>query len=217
LLKAEEALEPIDLLGTLSGTLGLAVAAAVVTTLAAFPAAWVLARNRSWPAVLVERTTYVAASLPGVVVALALVTLTIGFARPLYQTSGVLVACYTVLFLPRAMVAARAAVAQVPPQLGEAARALGDGPATAFLRVQLPLVLRGTLAGSALVFIAVTTELTATLLLAPTGTRTLATAFWDASASLDYAAAAPYAAAMVLLSAPMTYLLLHGRRGESAS
>jgi iron(III) transport system permease protein len=75
-------------------------------------------------------------------------------------------------------------------------------------------MLRGTLAGSALVFIAVTTELTATLLLAPTGTRTLATAFWDASAALDYAAAAPYAAALVALSAPMAYLLLRGNHEE---
>ena len=46
------------------------------------------------------------------------------------------------------------------------------------------------------------------------GTQTLATAFWDASASLDYAAAAPYAAALVVLSAPLTYLLLHGKNEE---
>jgi iron(III) transport system permease protein len=62
----------------------------------------------------------------------------------------------------------------------------------------------------------VTTELTATLILAPTGTRTLATAFWDASASLDYAAAAPYAAALVVMSAPLTWLLLRGGSEESA-
>ena len=75
-------------------------------------------------------------------------------------------------------------------------------------------MLRGTLAGTALVFIAVTTELTATLLLAPTGTSTLATAFWQASASLDYAAAAPFAAALVVLSAPLTWLLLRGGHEE---
>jgi iron(III) transport system permease protein len=119
-----------------------------------------------------------------------------------------------ILFIPRAMVATRAAIAAVPPELGDAARTLGDSPIRAFLRVQLPLMLRGTMAGFALVFIAVTTELTATLLLARTGTRTLATGFWDASASLDYASAAPYAAALVVLSAPLTYLLLHGKNEE---
>jgi iron(III) transport system permease protein len=64
----------------------------------------------------------------------------------------------------------------------------------------------------AFVFLAASTELTATLLLAPTGTVTLATQFWSPSDSLDYAAAAPYAATMIVFAAPLTYLLLHQSR-----
>ncbi len=214
LLGADRTLAPATLVPALVTTLRLALVAALITTVATLPAAWLLARRRSWLAVLVERVTYVAASLPGVVVALALITITLDVAEPLYQTTAVLVAAYVVLFIPRAMISTRAAVAQAPPELAEAARALGDRPAVAFLRVQLPLTLRGTMAGFALVFIAVSTELTATLLLAPTGTTTLATAFWDASAVLDYAAAAPYAMALVLLSAPLTYLLLRNKNEE---
>lgn len=208
LTRPEEALEPTVLWPALWSTVRLALVAALVTTLATLPAAWLLARRRTWFGVLVERVSYLASSVPGVVVALALITLSITWARSLYQTSAVLVLAYVVLFIPRAMVSTRAAVAAVPPELSDAARSLGDGPLRTFVRVQLPLMLRGTLAGSALVAIAVSTELTATLLLAPTGTRTLSTAFWEASASLDYAAAAPYAAALVLLSAPLTWLLL---------
>ena len=53
-----------------------------------------------------------------------------------------------------------------------------------------------------------------TWLLAPTGTTTLATAFWSASSALEYGAAAPYAVVMVLLSAPATVLLSRdARRG----
>jgi iron(III) transport system permease protein len=215
LLRSDEAMEPTSLGSALTATLVLALAAAVVTTLATLPAAWLVARSRSWAAAVLERVTYLAASLPGVVVALALITVTITFVRPLYQTTIVLVLAYVILFIPRAMIATRAAIAAVPPELNEAARALGDRAARAFWRVQVPLMLRGTLAGSALVFIAVATELTATLLLAPTGTRTLATAFWDASAALDYAAAAPYAAALVVLSAPLTYLLLRSAPEET--
>jgi iron(III) transport system permease protein len=214
LFSAGESVDPGNLLPTLWGTLRLALLAAAVTTVAAAPVAWLLARSRTWLAVLVERTTYVASSLPGVVIALALITVTIDLAPSLYQTSAVLVAAYVILFIPQAMVSTRAAIAQAPPELAEAARSLGDRPASAFLRVQLPLTLRGTMAGFALVFIAVTTLLTATLLLAPTGTQTLATAFWDASTVLDYAAAAPYAAALVLLSAPLTHLLLHSTNEE---
>ena len=52
-------------------------------------------------------------------------------------------------------------------------------------------------------------ERTATQRHAPNGTRTLAREFWSLSGELDYAAAAPYALAMVVLSLPLTALLLH--------
>ena len=56
-------------------------------------------------------------------------------------------------------------------------------------------------------FVAVATELTATLILAPTGTRTLAMGFWALSSELNYAAVAPYALVMVVLAAPVTMVL----------
>ena len=75
------------------------------------------------------------------------------------------------------------------------------------LRVTLPRILPGLGAAAALVFLATITELTATLLLAPIGTQTLATQFWAKASSLSYGAAAPYAALMVAISALPTYLL----------
>ncbi|MCW4602444.1 ABC transporter permease subunit [Janibacter hoylei] len=94
------------------------------------------------------------------------------------------------------------------PELSDAARSLGCSPLGAFRRVVLPLILPSALTGAALVAIAAATELTATLLLSPTGTSTLATAFWAASDEFDYAGAAPFAAMMILLSAPLTVLML---------
>jgi len=49
-------------------------------------------------------------------------------------------------------------------------------------------------------------------LLAPIGTTTLATRFWSLTGSIDYVAAAPYAAMMILISTPVTYLLLQKSR-----
>ena len=65
----------------------------------------------------------------------------------------------------------------------------------------------GVAAGMALVALGITNELTATLMLAPNGTRTLATQFWSLTSEIDYVAAAPYALMMVLLSLPLTFLL----------
>ena len=107
-----------------------------------------------------------------------------------------------------AMVSLRAGIEQAPPELDEAAKALGSSPLRLFGRVTLPLIAPALAAGAALVFMAVVTELTATLLLAPTGTRTLATQFWSFSAAIDYEAAAPYALLMIVLSIPVSWFLL---------
>jgi iron(III) transport system permease protein len=105
------------------------------------------------------------------------------------------------------MVALRAGLAASPPELAEASRSLGVGGAPTLVRVVLPLVAPSVLTGLVLVALAVGTELTATLLLAPTGTDTLALAFWREASELDYAAAAPYAAVMIAMSVPLTLLL----------
>jgi iron(III) transport system permease protein len=199
---------PLDTLAsTLSTSLGLGVVAAVLTTLLAVPVAWLSVRHHGRFATVLERSTYFASALPGIVVALALVTITIHFAQPFYQTAPVLVLAYAILFVPLAMVNVRAAFEQAPPLYDEVANGLGVGAASRFIRVTLPLIGRGLGAGMALVFLSVVTELTATLLLAPIGTDTLATKFWSYSSSLSYGAAAPYAALMVLISLPATYLL----------
>jgi len=200
-----------DLARTTATSLGLGVAGAIVAMALAFPIAWLCVRRRGRLTILMERATYFGNAVPGIVVALALVTVGIRFAQPVYQTLVLLVLAYAIMFLPRAMVSIRAALDQAPPVFDEVARALGAGPLETLRRVTLPLVAPGLGAGSALVFLAVVTELTATLLLAPIGTRTLATQFWSNSSSIAYGAAAPYAALMVILSAPVTVLLTRDR------
>jgi iron(III) transport system permease protein len=72
----------------------------------------------------------------------------------------------------------------------------------------LPLIAPGLAAAVSIVFLSSVTELTATLVLRPTGTETLATRFWTYSTGLAYGAAAPYAALMIAISAVPTYLLV---------
>jgi iron(III) transport system permease protein len=196
-----------DLVRALGQSIGLASAAAILTTILAFPVAWVAVRSRGVLARAVEGANYVTSALPGIVTALALVTATIQFARPLYQSLALIVFAYVLLFMPRALVNVRAGLAQVPPSLEEASRSLGSSPTTTFFRVTVRLTAPAAAAGASLVFVAVATELTATLLLAPTGTRTLSMWFWSFSSELDYAAAAPYALTLVVLAIPVTMLL----------
>lgn len=151
-------------------------------------------------------------ALPGIVAALALVTIAVRFARPLYQTVITVLLAYVIMFLPRALISLRADVAQAPVELEEAARSLGRSPAQALWGITLRLAAPGAAAGAAMAFLGIVNELTATLLLAPNGTETLATSFWAFSGELDYAAAAPYAAVMIALSLPLTWLLYRQSR-----
>jgi iron(III) transport system permease protein len=196
-----------SLVSAAATSLGLALAAAVLTTLLALPLAFVSIRRPGRLATLLERSAYLAYALPGITIALALIIVSIKYVRPLYQTTPLLVLAYALLSMPLALVATRAALAQAPVQLEHVARSLGHRPTKTFVRVTLPLIMPGLGAAAALVFLATMTELTATLLLAPIGTTTLATAFWANTRGLDYAQAAPYALCLIALSAPPAYFL----------
>ncbi|HEX3873996.1 MAG TPA: ABC transporter permease subunit, partial [Solirubrobacteraceae bacterium] len=74
-------------------------------------------------------------------------------------------------------------------------------------RVTIPLVAPGLAAGFCLVFLSAVTELTATLVLIPTGAQTLSTEFWAFQTNLSYSQAAPYAGLMILIAAVPSYVL----------
>jgi iron(III) transport system permease protein len=196
-----------DLAGAAATTVGLAVAGGLLATVASLPVAWLAVRHRGVLATLMERAVYPANALPGIVVALALVTIGIRAVPWLYQTVPLLLIGYAILFLPRAVVGVRSTLELAPPVLDDVATSLGCGRVAAARRVTLPLVLPGLAASMALVSLAVSTELTATLLLAPIGTSTLATEFWSRASAVAYGAAAPYALALILLSVPAVWLL----------
>src|SRR4029453_8851893 len=188
-------------------TLGYGLAGAVVTTVVAFPMAYLAVRHPSGFSKALELSNYVTSSLAGCVGGLAFVTVSIRAVPGIYQSAGVLLAAYVLLFIPRALVNIRSGLAQAPKELDEAAQALGKSPRVSFFKVTLPLTAPAAAGGAALVFLAIVNELTATLLLSPNGTPTLATEFWSKSSEIDYTGAAPYALLMIVLSAPMTYLL----------
>jgi iron(III) transport system permease protein len=203
-----------ELASAAAHTLALSGMGAALTVALALPVGVLAARHRGRLPRLLEQATYAGHALPGIVVALAVIFLTVRYARGIYQETPGLLLAYAVLFLPAAVGAVRASVAQSPPVLEEVARSLGRTPAGVLRGVTIPLAAPGIAAGAALVFLTCMKELPATILLRPTGTETLATEMWGHTAVNAYAAAAPYAAALVLLAALPTFLL--GRRFAAA-
>jgi iron(III) transport system permease protein len=181
-------------------SVGFGLLAAIVTVLLAFPLALLLVRYPGRIATMMERSVFLAQGVPGLVIALAIVSLAVRALQPLYQGLTLLIVAYAILFLPLALVSVRAALMQAQPRLEDTARSLGLDATRTFFRVMLPLAGPGFGAAAALVFISVVTELNATLLLAPLDTHTLATQVWSDTSTLAFAAAAPYAALLTAIS-----------------
>ncbi len=200
------------------GTAGLALATTALTVVLAFPAAWVLSRAtgsiRSVLTLLV-----VAPLLMSVVVRAYGWTLILG-ARGflgeslaavglprvglLHTGAGVLIAL-TEAFLPFMILALTASLDRSDRSLVDAARGLGASPASAFLRVTLPLALPGLVAGAGFVLVGCLSAYATPALLGGSATRTLVLEIYERiTIHFDWPAAA--AASLVLLAAATALL-----------
>ncbi|MFT0545888.1 ABC transporter permease [Allopusillimonas ginsengisoli] len=189
-----------DILPALRDTIVLSLSGAVLTSILAIPLVLLAVRHRGRLSAFAERLPYIVHGLPGVVVALALVFLSIRLVPAIYQSSLLLLCAYAILFLPLAQSSLRASVELVSPQIEHIARSLGRRPLQAFISVVLPNIAPGIGAALALMMLEIMRELTATLMLAPTGVSTLAVEVWSYTYDAEYAAAAPFAALLVLVS-----------------
>jgi iron(III) transport system permease protein len=182
--------------------------AAALATVLALPVAILAVRHTSRVARVVERSTYLVLALPGLVIALSLSYFSERYGDGIgYQSAPMLVVAYAIMFFPLALVGLRASVAQAPAGLEDIGRSLGQRRLAVFWRVTRPLVTPGLAAAFCLVFLSSVTELTATLILVPTGVQTLATQFWNYQQNLAYGQAAPFALVMIAIAAVPSYVL----------
>jgi len=201
-------LSGVSLVSAALTTAGYSAAAAAIATLMALPVALLVVRYPNRLRLLLARSTFLVLAMPGLVVALALTYFSEQHANSFgYQTAPLLIFAYALMFFPLALVGVRSSIAQAPLAIEEVASSLGVSRFGVFRRVTLPLVAPGLGAAFCLVFLSGVTELTATLILIPTGAQTLATQFWAYQQNLSYGQAAPFALMMIAISAVPAYVL----------
>lgn len=205
----------VSMLNAATHTALYGAAAAALATVAAIPVGLLATRHPSRSTSIMERSTYLVLAMPGVVIAFALYYFTERYASGFAGgTAALLVVAYAIMFFPLALVGVRASLARAPAGLEEIARSLGKGRCAATATTTLRLAAPGLAAAFCLVFLSAVTELTATLLLIPAGTQTLATQFWKYEQSLSYSQAAPFALVMIIVAAlPSVVLARRGRIG----
>ena len=134
--------------------------------------AWLLLRGRTRGRQWLDAIATMPLAVPGVVLAVGYLRVFHGWSvpglgAPLTSTWLILVIVYAMRRLPYTVRGAYAALQQLPVSLEEAAQNLGASRARAFLKVTLPLMGRGLLAGGLLAFVSSAVDLSSTILLVP--------------------------------------------------
>lgn len=185
-------------------SLGIAVASSIAVTIVstAFAiGAWVHAGR--WPTAL-RLILLSPLIVPPIIYAVGMVRLWSRFGL-LDSWIGVTIV-HAVLSMPLAVLAIGASLANLDPRLVQAARSLGARPPTVFIKVILPNIMPGVLAGAVLAFITSWDEITVTLFITSRRIVTLPRKIWTSIAdSVDPALAA---IAVVMLAATVLGLLI---------
>jgi iron(III) transport system permease protein len=204
-----------ELIRSFAGSIAVSAPAAVLATVLAVPLAYLSRRYASLFTHVLERAAYIGYATPALALALGWVVIVLRTAPWFYQTAMLLVLAYTVHFLAQAIGPVRAGLHVATPRMEEAARSLGMGPVATFRRVTFPILRPGLVAATTLVFLSCVKELPLTLILAPLDFETLALNMYSFTTEAMFAQAAPYALAIILLSAVLTSILFHRVRGEA--
>ena len=187
-------------------TVGLALGAAALTTLAAALLAYGARLAPSPPLRAAVRVAGLGYAVPGAVVAVGILLAMAWidraaldvFQRATGRETGLLLtgsvagllAAYMVRFLALGLQSVESGLARIAPALDEVARTLGARPGRILARIHFPLLRGALLSGALLVFVDVMNEMPATMLVRPFGLDTLAVEVWQRTAESQWHEAA---------------------------
>ncbi len=187
--------------------------------------AFLLIRSRVWGRNLLDAVATLPIAIPGVVLAVGYLRVFHGWdfpglGTPLTSTWIILVVAYTVRRLPYTVRASYAALQQVHVSLEESAQNLGANRLRTFIRVTLPLISGGLVAGGLIAFITSCVELSSTIMLVPrieSGPISYGIYIYMQSPLGRAAGAALGVVAIVLVSLGtyLTYRIFGGRTGSA--
>lgn len=193
----------------LTNSMVLSVSAALLLMLIALPLAWLLVRYASRPLRWLQNVIDIPYTLPGVVLAIAIILL---FSRPLpllnVSLSGTLMIifiAYLARFLTVCLKPVHNSMLQLDPAMEEAASLAGANFSRRLRHIVLPLLAPAAFAGALLVFLTAVNELTVSALLWSAGKETIGVVIFNLDESGNKVLAS---AVSVLVVALVTCVML---------
>ena len=150
-------------------SLFLAVSSATICSIIGTAVVVMVQKSRGIERKALEGISLLPEMLPSIVLVIGIMLFWNAIYRviPLYNTIGIMVLAYVVLYLPYSVQYVSSAFTQINGSLLEAGRTFGGSPSYVFLRITLPMISRGIFAGWMMIFIIAFRELVTASLIAP--------------------------------------------------
>lgn len=161
----------------LGNSLFLAVASATICAILGTVIVVVIRRCKSGFGKIIEAASLLPEMLPGIVLVIGIMLFwnQIYSWIPLYNTLGILVLAYVVLFLPYTVQYVTSAFSQISDSLMAAGQVFGGSPFYIFRKITFPLIIKGVATGWMMTFIIAFRELVTASLIAPPNTLVVST------------------------------------------
>lgn len=161
----------------LKNSLFLAVTSATICAILGTLIVVAVRKTKSGFGKVVEAIALLPEMLPGIVLVIGIMLFwnQIYHILPLYNTMGILILAYVVLFLPYTVQYVTSSFTQINENLNSAGRVFGGTPRYVLLHITLPLIRPGVVTGFMMTFIIAFRELVTASLIAPPNTLVVST------------------------------------------
>lgn len=156
-------------LGAIGNSILLAIASACICSVLGTVVVIAVRRGKGRLKKIVEGVSMLPEMLPAIVLVIGIMLFwnTIYDVLPLYNTMGIMVLAYVVLYLPYTVQYVTSSFTQINDNLIQAGRTFGGSPWYVFRRITLPMIAPGILTGWMMIFIIAFRELVTASLIAP--------------------------------------------------
>ena len=164
-------------LSAIRNSIFLAVSSATICSVIGTAVVLAVRKGRGPVKKVLEGVSLLPEMLPGIVLIIGIMLFwnAIYKVLPLYNTIGIMVLAYVVLYLPYTVQYVTSAFTQINDNLIQAGRIFGGTPSYVFRKVTFPMISKGIVAGWMIIFIIAFRELVTASLIAPPNTLVVST------------------------------------------
>lgn len=155
----------------------LAVSSATICSVLGTTIVVVSRHAKGWMKKILEGISLLPEMLPSIVMVIGVMLFWNSIYQwiPLYNTIGIMILAYVILYLPYTVQYVTSSFTQMNENMIQAGRIFGGSPSYVFRRITLPMISRGIVAGWMMIFIIAFRELVTASLIAPPNTLVVST------------------------------------------